>query len=111
MVSSELKRMMKFSMPGSPFQKIWHVYDPVADVRHDCGLARLAHLTWLLQRHSLGDVLHEYAPFQLEPWLPRLGYQRLVHLFRFVGAELLAAKENHLEEVNLVLLIPLVSKG
>jgi hypothetical protein len=24
-VSSEVKRMMKFSIPGSPFQKIWHV--------------------------------------------------------------------------------------
>ena len=25
MVSSEVKRMMKFSIPGSPFQKIWQV--------------------------------------------------------------------------------------
>lgn len=28
-VSSEVNLMMKFSIPGSPFQKIWHVYEPV----------------------------------------------------------------------------------
>jgi hypothetical protein len=28
MVSSEVNLMMKFSIPGSPFQKIWQVYEP-----------------------------------------------------------------------------------
>lgn len=79
--------MMKFSMPGSPFQKIWQVYDPrfelaFENIARNCG-------NWptrLADRDGLRDVLHEDASFELQLRLSvfgRGGPLREV-LFRFI---------------------------
>jgi len=101
---------MKFSMPGSPFQNIWHVYEPAwSDLapRHV-----KSWLTWFLQRDGFGDILHEDAALELQLRLSVFGDERPCRHFvlGLVDVNLLAAEQDHLEEVDLVLAL-LVLRG
>ena len=70
--------MMKFSMLGSPFQKIWHVYEPVYVKGSATALSLKTYPftasnhdvdgihTWFTQRDQIRHILHENATLKLE---------------------------------------------
>jgi hypothetical protein len=61
--------------------------------------------TWFCQRHEIRHILHENATFELQ-----LRFAALIHqwfggelVFRFAEVDVLAAKQDRLEEVDVVL--------
>lgn len=73
--------MMKFSMPGSPFQKIWQVYEPMeTQVRLANGKTypyitpdgEMVCHTCFAKGHKIRHVLHENASLELQLWFSSL---------------------------------------
>lgn len=106
--------MMKFSMLGSPFQKIWHVYEPMDE--HWLVLTRSITYpltapdgnmfpTWFGQRHQIRNILHEDSTLKLEfrlaPYSGRFADAHFV--LGLIRVDILAAKKDGLEEVDMVL--------
>lgn len=100
--------MMKFSILGSPFQKIWHVYEPMYGHKLVFTSSVTYPLTapdgdmfptWFSQRHQIRDILHEYSTLELEfrfaPYARRFADTHLV--FSLVRVDILATKKDGLE--------------
>lgn len=110
--------MIKFSILGSPFQKIWHVYEPTTTRKHNKSATLVQTYpftaqrfdkevlrTWLGQRYQIRDVLHEDSALELEFGLAALVDELLVREFvlGFAEVDVFAAEEDGFEEVDVVL--------
>ncbi len=104
--------MTKFSTPGSPFQNIWTVYEdlsmPVsASSNSEYGDRER---TSFDQGQDVSHILHEDSTLELQLWFPFCVYNSFAtpeHLILgLVRIDLLAAKQDPLKKINLVLSFP-----